>query len=243
VLNDVAPLPEFTPFQRMQDHNHYNRHVANLIRRERLPEHAMPDNPERRMRYWVWAITALILALGIYLLLNTCQMLERFQGRLVSVEDSDTVRIKQYNQQLEALQDRMTSFVADSVENKLKALERNVTEGVVGAQEIKTLEELKGEVKLLEKYSAGRKGNLTDSSRLEHARFQITPGTGDTPSSADLLNEVSQMKRLLYLGIASCGFVGCLLGGYWWQSHSRIRRLSKESSLPRLLVGKAKEDL
>jgi hypothetical protein len=225
----------------MQDHNHYNRHVANLIRRERLPEHAMPDIPDGRMRYWAWALMALLLALGLYLLLNTGQMLDRFQGRLAGVEDSDTVRIKQYNQQLEALQDRMASFVVDSVENKLKALDRNVTEGVVGAQEIKTLEELKGEVKLLEKYSVGRKGNLTDSSRLEHPRFQITPGTQNTPSSADLLNEVSQMKRLLYLGIASCGFVGCLLGGYWWQSHSRIKRLSKELPLPRLLAGKAEE--
>jgi hypothetical protein len=227
----------------MQDPNLYNRHVANLIRRGRLPDHDMADTPERRMRYWAWSLMALILALGLYLLLNTGQMLERFQGRLAGVEDNDTVRIKQYNRQLEALQDRMTSFVADSVENKLKALERNVTEGVVGAQEIKTLEELRGEVKLLEKYSAGRGGNLTDSSRLEHARFQITPGTGDMPSSADLLNEVSQMKRLLYLGIASCGFVGCLLGGYWWQSNSRIKRLSKELPLPRLLTGKAEEDL
>jgi hypothetical protein len=186
---------------------------------------------------------ALLLAVSLYVLLNTGQMLERFQGRLAGIEDSDTVKIRQYNQKLEALQDRMTAFVADSVETKIKTLEKNVTEGTVGTQEIKTLEELKGEVKLLEKYSAAKGGNLTDSSRLDHARFQITPGSQSTASSGDLLYEVSKMKRLLYLGIASCGFVGFLIGGYWWQGHIRVKRLSREMPLPRLLVRKTEKDL
>jgi hypothetical protein len=243
VLVYVAPVSEFIPFKRMKDHKSYNRHVANLIRRERLPTHAMPVLPFQRVRYWAFALMALILVVSLYLLLSTGQIIERFQGRLAAVEDSDTIRIHQYNQKLEALQDRMTAFVADSVENKLKILEKNVTEGTVGVQEIKTLEELKGEVKLLEKYSVGRKGNLTDSTRLDHARFQITPGTQNITASEDLLHEVSQMKRLLYLGIASCGFVGFLIGGYWWQTNSRIKRLSRELPLPRLLVGKVEEDL
>ncbi len=222
----------------MQDHNNYNRPAVDLILRGRLPEQLMPDMPPQRLRYWALALVALMITLSLYLLLSTSQILGRIQVRLAQVEDSDTVRIRQYNQKLENLQDRMTVFVADSVETKLKSLERNVTDGSVGAQEIKILEELKGEVKLLENYSHGKGGKLTDSSRLDHPRFQITPGTQNTSSSGDLLYEVSQMKRLLYLSIASCGFVGFLVGGYWWQSNTRNKRVSRDMPAPCLLVRK-----
>ncbi len=226
----------------MQDHNHYDRPMVEIIRRDRLPRHDMTESSLNRARYWVLALMALMLVTSLYLWLNTSQILERFQMNVASVEDKDSVKIRQYNQKLEALQDRMTAFVADSVETRLKTLEKNVADGTVGVQEIKTLEELKGEVQLLEKYSVGKGGNLTDTSRLDHARYQITPGTQNSTSSADLLYEVSQMKRLLYLGIASCGFVGFMLGGYWWQTNMRIKRLSQSFSSPKLLVSSYEED-
>jgi hypothetical protein len=227
----------------MQNHKNDNRLMLELIRRDRLPDHALLDMPSQRARYWAFALMALMLAVSLYLFLSTSQMFERLHGRLAGVEDSDAVRIRQYNEKLESLQNRMTAFVADSVETKLKALEKNVTAGTVGAQEIKTLEELKGEVKLLETYSVGKRANLTDPSRLDHARFQTTPGSENAAvAGGDLLYEVSQMKRLLYLGIASCGFVGLMVGGYWWQSHFRVRRLAGEMPRARLLAGKPTGD-
>ena len=106
----------------MQDHKNYNQPVGDIILRDRLPDHLMPDMPSQRWRYWVLAVVALALAVSLYLLINTSQMAARFQVKLASVEDSDTLRIRQYNQKLEELQDRMTVFVADSVETKLKTL-------------------------------------------------------------------------------------------------------------------------
>ena len=227
----------------MQDQNKYDRQVLDVIRRDRLPGPAiLPDLPWQRLRWWAWALMALLMTVSLYLLLNTGMMLDRFQGKLAGIEDNDTVKIRQYNQKLEVLQERMTAFVADSVETKLKTLEQNVADGSVTDLEIKTLEELKGEVRLLEKYSAGKGGNLADPSRLDHPRFQITPGTWNENLSIDLTAEVSQMKRLLYLGIASCGFVGFLLGGFWWQSHFRVKRLYRDIPPPKLLAGKLDVD-
>jgi hypothetical protein len=228
----------------MQNYKNDGRLMLELIRRDRLAGHALPDMPSQRARYWAFALMGLMLALSLYLFLSTSQMFERIQGRFAGVEDSDAVRIRQYNEKLESLQNRMTVFVADSVETKLKGLEKNVTAGTVGAQEIKTLEELKGEVKLLETYSAGKRANLTDPARLHHARFQTTPGSESAAvAGGDLLYEVSKMKRLLYLSIASCGFVGLMLGGYWWQSHARVKRLDDKMPRRRLLARKAEDDL
>ena len=226
----------------MQDYEQYQRPVAELARQQAAAERVLLEGPPQAARYWALALAALMLAFSVYLFLNTSQLFERFQGRLAGVEDRDATRIRLYNEKLEALQNRMTVFVADSVETKLKTLEQNVALGSVGAQEIKTLEELKGEVKLLETYSAGKRANLTDPARLDHPRFQTTPGSEAAAGSGELLYEVTQMKRLLYLGIASCGFVGCMIGGYWWRITGRARRLGGAARTP-LLVRQMGEDL
>ncbi len=227
----------------MLDHHQNNRAVVDLVRSDQLPDHVLFDRAYRRARFLGLLLMIFMMALSLYFFFGAQQLFERVWGQFATVEDSDAVRIRLYNQQIQSLQDRMTVFVADSVETKLKALEKNVTAGAVGAQEIKVLEELKGEVKLLENYSAGKGGKLTDLSRLDHARFQITPGTQNTVSSGDLLYEVLQLKSLLYLGIASCGLVGLMIGGYWWQTNTRVKRLSREIIPPLLLMGKSPEDL
>ena len=226
----------------MQDHNHNDRPVLDLIRRDEFPDRTPFDISSQWARYWAFALMALMMAVSIYLFLSTNRIFERLQGSLSVVEDGDARRIRQYNEKLESLQDRMTVFVADSVETKLKTLEKNVTAGTVGTQEIKTLEELKGEVKLLQNYSSGKHANLTDPSRLDHPRFQTTPGSQATATSGDLLYDVSQMKRLLYISIASCGFVGFMIGGHWWHSASRAKRLANGRSAQRLLVRNEEED-
>jgi hypothetical protein len=227
----------------MQNHNHEHQLLLELIRRDRLLDYAPLAAPASRTRYWAFALMVLMLIVSLYLFISTSQMLERFQGRLADVEDSDSARIRQYNEKLESLQNRMTVFVADSVETKLKNLEKNVTAGTVGTQEIKTLEELKSEVKLLETYSIGKRANLTDPTRLDHARFQPVPGSQSTViQSGDLLYEISKMKRLLYLGIASCGLVGLLLGGYWWQRHFRAKQLAAGIPNIPLLARKLEEN-
>lgn len=224
----------------MQDHFHNNRPPVDLIRCDQLPGRALPDAPSQRARQWAMVLILSTLALSLYLFLNTSQLVGRLQGHLAAVEeDSDAARIRQYNEKLESLQDRMTVFVADSVETKLKTLESKVVAGAVGIQEVKTLEELKGEVKLLEKYSVGKGGRLTDSSRLDHVRFQATPSSQNTASNSELLYEVAQMKHLLYLSIASCGLVGLMIGGHWWQSQSRLKRLANGLPARRLLAGKS----
>lgn len=221
----------------MQDHNQDNPPVLEIIQHpESAQQHFFFQPQSLWPRYWALALLALMVAASLYLYLSTSQLYNQLHADLVESEDGDSKRIRRYNEKLQSLQDRMTVFVADSVETKLKSLEKNVSTGTVGTQEIKTLEELKGEVKLLEKYSYGRHANLTDPIRLDHSRFQLVPGTEPLPVEGDLLYEVSKLKHLLYFSIASCGFVGFMLGGYWWHSHNRLKRLMSEPTNTKLLI-------
>jgi len=176
-----------------------------------------------------------LLLLGMYLLFHAGLFFKRFEDQL-RAESGDTAKIRIYNAQLESLQDRMTGFIAGSVETKLRALENSVAAGTVGAQEIRMFEELKNELKLLETYSAGKSGNFTDQTRLDHPRFQAAPGFGQPVPNGELLREVLQLKILLYFSIASCGLFGAMVCGYWWQQHSRFKRLQAPFSGVALLT-------
>lgn len=225
----------------MRDEYQNNRPVIDLAVRQALPQRTLHD-ASFRSRALGLLLMLLLVVVGVYLFMHTNEQLERLQARIGTAENADTARISLYNQKLEALQDRMSVFVADSVETKLNTLERSVGAGTVGAQEIRTLEELKGEVQLLAKYSAGKGGNFTDQSKMDHARFQIIPAMQNN-AGGDLLYEISQMKRLLYFGIASCGLVGFLLGGMCWHGHSRVKRLAHDLPKQRLLASGLERDV
>jgi hypothetical protein len=195
-----------------------------------------------RLRFWAWAMMLALLGLGAFLLLDSTQTASRIQNKFTGMESSDAQKIRQYNQRLESLQERMTAFIADSVEDQLRALEKNVASGSVGAKEISAIQELKHEVKLLETYVAGKSGDLTDPMRMDHLRFQATPGSRQATSSAEFLEELLKLKQLAYLGLASCGLGFAMIGGYWWRSHERVRSLPAAfSQTPQLSHAKPEE--
>jgi hypothetical protein len=202
---------------------------------------ASPHSPHRA---WVWVALLVFLGLGLYLLLESTQIASRVQSKFVGVESGDAQRIREYNQRLEVLQERMTSFIADSVDDRLRTLEKNVESGKVGATEIGAIQELKHEVKLLETYSAGKGGDFTDPSRMDHPRFQPTPGSRQAASLADMAGEISRLKTWLYLGLGSCGAGFLMIGSYWLRDRARMRRLLPKnlSEVPLLPSARREED-
>ncbi|NJD05481.1 MAG: hypothetical protein FIA97_03155 [Methylococcaceae bacterium] len=193
-------------------------------------------------------IGSILLTLAIAVLLLLAGYLAIVAHRL----DSDLViarmdltpdgwRLRQYHRQMEVLEEKMAGYIADSVETKLHAIEQQVTAGSVGSDEIRQFEELKNELQLLQRYTTGKDGAVTDSSRRDHPRLQPTPGSRVEPPQSEILGELVQVKYLLYLGIASCGMMAMLMGGYWWQSELRWRRRLTSPTVVPLLPGRCRE--
>jgi hypothetical protein len=219
----------------MQETHDNGRSGVDLIRRDSPVATRAYGEPARPVALWSMFLLLVILAVGIFLAANTQRFLTNL-GLTVQNENADTAKIRRYNEKLERIQERMSAFIAESVEGRLRALESNVSAGTVGADEIRTAQELRNELRLLEDYSAGKGGDLTDSSRLEHARFQATPGSASASAmTAEILGEAVRIKHLLYLSIASCGLIGLMVSGYWWQQNARIRRLTMSPEASRLL--------
>lgn len=219
----------------MHESNKNSRPGVDLVRREVSLTEPLLVAESAAARLWLGLLLLSMIALGLFLLFNAQPLFNQFQSNF-SVETEDSAKIRHYNQQLASLQERMTAFIADSVENRLHALEKNIEAGDVGTQDIRNFEELRNELKLLESYAGGKAGNLTDSSRLEHPRFQVTPGTQGAVVNGDMIAELIQLKTLLYISIASCGMVAFMMGGYWWQSNAKVKRLQSTISKPPLLI-------
>lgn len=207
-------------------HTHDDSQAAlELVRRGSALGEPVFVAPSRRARIFAFVLFFALLTLSVYLFLHTHQFFNQVQARMQSLGDADSVRISQYNQQVEALEEKMSVFIADSVESRLHTLEQNVAAGKVGEQEIRGIETLRNELKLLETYSAGKGGHIIDPIRLDHPRLQLAPGSQQIARNDQVLDELIQLKQLLYFSIASSGTVGLLLGGYWWRNTLRVRRL------------------
>lgn len=224
----------------MQETDDRSRAVANLNRRDLRLREPFFEIPSRSGRMFAMVLLFGMLLLSMYLLFHAGLFFKHFEDKL-RAESGDTAKIRIYNQQLASLQERMTGFIAGSVEAKLRTLEHSVASGTVGAQEIRMFEELRNELKLLETYSAGRSGNLTDQARLDHPRLQASPDFAAPDPNGELLREILQLKVLFYFSIASCSLVGAMVCAYWWQ-HSRVKRLQAPFSGVSLLTKSVGDD-
>lgn len=224
-------------------HERYDRSrpIVGLVGRDIALREPLFQAHSRRGRIAALVLLACMAVLGSYLFFRSGLFISHVQDSLRAAS-GDTDKIRIYNQQLESLQGKMAGFIADSVETKLRTLEKSVAAGTVGTEEFRTFEELKSELKLLETYSLGTSGNGMDQARLDHQRFQVLPGSRQTTSAGDLMREVLHLQNLFYLGIASCGMIGLLVGGYWWQHEARHKRLHRNLSRARLLTNRLSDE-
>lgn len=105
--------------------------------------------------------------------------------------------------EVNALKGQLVGLVSGSIESKLNALEESIRVGSV-ASSIGTIEDLKNDLKVLRSYSeSAKKGKAVVSNE-------------------QLMQEMSQLKRLIYLTIASCGLMLAAVAGIWIKNRNRL---------------------
>ncbi|WP_434112171.1 hypothetical protein [Methylocaldum sp. GT1TLB] len=133
-------------------------------------------------------------------------------------------RIKAINQQMEALQRKFGILLAESVEMRLKTLQKNIEAGAVSSADLEAFEQLKSDLVLLEGYAEAGGANAFDNTEIEHSRFRRLSGSG-VVRNEELMDEVLQVKNLLYFCAASLATTTVLISGYWLRQRSRAYRL------------------
>lgn len=143
-------------------------------------------------------------------------------------------RINAISQQMETLQRKFGVLLAESVEMRLKDLQKSIEAGTISAADLETFERLRSDLAILEGYAEAGGANAFDSAEIEHSRFRPLPGSGPVRNE-ELMDEVVKVKNLLYFCAASLATTTVLISGYWLRQRSRTHRIqSRMAAVPML---------
>jgi hypothetical protein len=105
--------------------------------------------------------------------------------------------------EVNTLKGQFVGLVSGSIESKLRSLEGSIRLGAA-ANSLATLQDLKNEVQVLRSYSESAKNEAV------------------TTDSKQLIQEMSHLKHLVYLTLASCGLMLAAVCGIWLKNRYRL---------------------
>ncbi len=165
-------------------------------------------------RHLAWlslTLMAVILLLG-YLLFPTNTLLKSYEATQASVEVYKVPMNPVLSAEIDALKGQLIGLISGSIESKLRTLELSVRSGNVTAADLGTIQDLKNDVQVLKTYSATGAGRLIAEPYASEKKIKYE-------AKDQLLNEVSQLKHLIYISIASCGLMFAAVSGIWLRQY------------------------
>jgi hypothetical protein len=168
------------------------------------PHHAL-IKANRFLLHLVYALIAIVFILGFILL-------PRQNGVLESIGRNQTLAATQnpvLTAEINTLKGQMFGLVSGSIDSKLKSLEDNIRRGSI-TESLETLQELKSDVKIL---------GATSQEPAAKAERII--------ADQKVIKELSELKGLIYLTIASCGLMIAALAGAWLRHRYRLTHQHK----------------
>lgn len=138
-----------------------------------------------------------------FLVMPEENMLADLKSRNGLADKSYAIQNPAVSDEINALKGQLVGLVSGSIESKLRALESSVRTGSV-RDSLGTIQDLKNDVKVLQAYS------IPEKTKVAEQKNQA------------LLQEVSQLKRLIYLTLTSCGLMFAAIAGVWIRKHYRL---------------------
>lgn len=162
--------------------------------------------------------------------------LNSLESRLF-METGSGDRLRAMDQQMGALRDRLHGLMADSVEIRLKSLERNIAAGKVSGDDLIVFQTLQNDLRSLESYERASGSSGLGSAAREHPRYQAAGlSAGAMLANGDMLREISRLRTLLYICVTGLLAAGGLVAGRYWISSRHPSALNKPAGdSPRLL--------
>jgi hypothetical protein len=160
-----------------------------------IPQHQALMKVNRWLMAMVFFLMAFIVIAGFFLL--PANDLSRYKKS--EVADINPVLSAEVN----TLKGQFVGLVSGSIESKLRALEESIRLGKA-SNALGAIEDLKNDVKVLRSHSepANKDSVVVDN--------------------AQVMREMSHLKRLIYLTLASCGLMLAAIAGVWIKNRYRL---------------------
>lgn len=168
---------------------------------QRMPSHHTLMKVNRLLLAIVCVLMVVVLIAGFLLFPN-----DSFINRYKNATATETYAAEMnpvLSAEVNALKGQLVGLVSGSIESKLNALEESIRVGSVSSS-IGTIEDLKKDLKVLRSYSEPvNKGKVVVSNE-------------------QLMQEMSHLKQLIYVTLASCGLMLAAVAGIWVKNRYRL---------------------
>ena len=170
---------------------------SEIVVLQRIPSHQGLMKVNRWLMAMVFFLMTVIFIAGFFIF--PANVVTNYKKSEANVAEMNPVLSAEVN----SLKGQFVGLVSGSIESKLRTLEESVRLGTVSAA-LGTIEDLKNDVKVLRTYS--------ESPKKENAAL----------SNEQLMQEMSELKRLIYVTLASCGLMLAAVAGIWFKNRYRL---------------------
>lgn len=196
--------------------------------------------PRTRVHLGIVAVLAggLLLSLAFYAFLSFSEDRgDRQSARLSAIQPMlDSTALQK---DVELLKGQMNILITGAMETKIRRLEQGLKSGVISRTDLATVQELKEDLKVLKAYSV-QNASMTFGSADGSEKREGPMHAEAALYSDELLHEISRIRALFYISIASWGFAIVLFAGNWFTSYHRLRQIRSEGFVRRQMLGKPK---
>jgi hypothetical protein len=170
---------------------------SEIVVLQRIPSHQGLMKVNRWLMAMVFFLMTLIVIAGFFIF--PANDVSRYKKSEAAVAEMNPVLSAEVN----TLKGQFVGLVSGSIESKLRSLEESVRLGTVSSA-LGTIEELKSEVKVLRSYS--------EPAEKENVAIP----------NQQLMQEMSELKHLVYATLASCGLMLAAVAGIWFKNRYRL---------------------
>ena len=193
--------------------NKYNNKGQAIILRKITHPNEVKLN--RSLMIIVLALMSVIILMGFLLIPDSNRLLQASEAKRNSAELYTVSMNPAVSVEINMLKAQLVGLISGSIESKLRILENSIRTGVISSTDMGTIQDLKNDLKVLKTYSETGAGRLIAQPELE---LSNNKNQGAVLANEQLLVEISQLKSLIYISIASCGLMLAAVGGVWIKS-------------------------
>jgi hypothetical protein len=183
-----------------------------LVVLHEIPNHQNLVKANRWLLFTVFFLMSVIVVGGLFLFPR--EDVTSYQKVATATTNNNYQVNPVLSAEVNALKGQFVGLVSGSIESKLRTLEESVRLGTA-PDSLLTIEELRSDIQALRAYS-----NMPDSNKVAGV------------ANDKLVHEMSELKGLVYLSLASCGLMLVAVAGIWIKSR---KRLPHKENIPRYL--------
>ncbi len=164
---------------------------------QRIPSHQGLMKVNRWLMAIVFFLMSVIVIAGFFFI--PTNDVTRFTKSEAAISGMNPV----LSAEVDTLKGQFVGLVSGSIESKLRTLEESIRLGSVSSS-LGTIEDLKNDVKVLRSYS--------EPVKEKNAVL----------ANEQLMQEMSELKRLIYVTLSSCGLMLAAIAGIWLKNRYRL---------------------